>query len=622
MANDLDAGASWERVAAELRACREAQQRAWGNIDNATLGRYLAGELGGEERRQVEQALEALPELRRLTDLVRDVLADCGPAVAPERTLTPAPEPAVRPAPQSALLRFWRRSGSLVSLATAACLLLALGLSMPRLGDAPAAGTAPAPSLDGGLAMRGGAPVFFTAMRPAGPPLPREAAAREDDLARIEQMDRAVVSLEKKGQRKEALVLARQYQEVARKARLEHHPRFAYSLNRVGQLYLEEGDLTAAEPSLQQALAISKQEFGPEHPATVWARNRLAGVYQVALNTPPADRTAVRSVNPGAVTFSGALPTPAAPPAPAVMPKRAEGTPYPAAGAAPNPHSNPYANPYPAGFPPSAAAGAAVNVYHDPRLVSAQNDQKSAAQAVMTARALRERITRLDPHQVRTAVVPVLTKALEESPSEQERQAAARALGQLGPAARDAVPALVARLRSAPTPQEGQVLAHALVQIGPAARGAVENLERMADKDKPVLEACQRLQGREGRIGVNDGGECFSVRTLRKSARAIADLANRAQVELMVETAPDLRPDAVQQARGRLRDMGPRGVCVLIGKVGKDGPDVRVWATEGLRRDGLPTDKLAQAVADHCRRKDYDGALDAAVRFVAERAKK
>src|SRR4051812_22206952 len=39
-----DAGSTWDRVAAELRTCREQQQRTYGRIDNALLGRYLAGE--------------------------------------------------------------------------------------------------------------------------------------------------------------------------------------------------------------------------------------------------------------------------------------------------------------------------------------------------------------------------------------------------------------------------------------------------------------------------------------------------------------------------------------------------------------------------------------------------
>ncbi len=598
MDNDLGDSGNWERVAAELRACREAQQRAWGDIDNATLGRFLAGELGGEERHQVEQALEALPELRRLTDLVRDVLAGGGPEVVP------APEPAARPVTQSALRRFWRHSASLVSLATAAGLLLALGLSLPRLGEAPAAGSARAPSLDGALALRGDSPVFFTALRPAGPPLPPPAPAGADALARSEQMDRAVVSLEKKGRHKEILALAQQYEEVARKAPLEHHPRFAYSLNRVGQLFLQEGDLTAAEPPLQLALAISQRELGPEHPATVWARNRLAGVYQVALNTPPPlGRTAVvRSAPPAVRAFSGAMPTPAAPPTPAaVKPQRAERSPDFTVGAAPILYHHPHSK-----SPPAVA----------------KDDGKNAARVRHTARVLRERIARMGPQQVRTAVVPVLTQALKESPSAQERQAAARALGQLGPAARDAAPALVARLRSAPSSQEGRALADALVQIGPAACDAVKNLEldlkSLSSNGDPLLEACQRLKGPEGRVGINDGGACFSVGALSQSARAIHALADQGGVELLVETAPTLG-DAVQGAKGRLREMGPRGACVLIGK---DGPEVRVWVNDGLRRDGLPTDRLAQVVTDRCRRQDYDGALAAAVRFVAERSKK
>ena len=52
----------WDRVASELRACREAQQQAWGDVDNATLGRYLAGDVTSEERRRIEQELGSHPE--------------------------------------------------------------------------------------------------------------------------------------------------------------------------------------------------------------------------------------------------------------------------------------------------------------------------------------------------------------------------------------------------------------------------------------------------------------------------------------------------------------------------------------------------------------------------------
>src|SRR5205085_2588820 len=83
MPTEREPDGQWDRVASELRAYREAQQRAWGDIDNATLGRYLANEADGAERQRVEHALEELPELRRLTDLVRDVLAGAAPVGVP-----------------------------------------------------------------------------------------------------------------------------------------------------------------------------------------------------------------------------------------------------------------------------------------------------------------------------------------------------------------------------------------------------------------------------------------------------------------------------------------------------------------------------------------------------------
>src|ERR1700722_16008715 len=95
MAIEFDPTEKWGRVASELRAHKQTQQQAWGDIDNATLGRYLAGELSDDERLHIEHALTQLPELRKLTDIVRDVLDDFDPA-AP----VPLPEaPKVLPFP-------------------------------------------------------------------------------------------------------------------------------------------------------------------------------------------------------------------------------------------------------------------------------------------------------------------------------------------------------------------------------------------------------------------------------------------------------------------------------------------------------------------------------------------
>ncbi len=130
----------WDVLAAELRACRAEQQQTWGDLDSALIGRYLAGEVSAEERRQVESAFAEHPELRRMTDLVRDVLNDFDAASPfPEKT-NPNPESAAdRPGPR--LLAFGPRKGSVPgrwrvrqhgALAAAACLLLALGVVLVR----------------------------------------------------------------------------------------------------------------------------------------------------------------------------------------------------------------------------------------------------------------------------------------------------------------------------------------------------------------------------------------------------------------------------------------------------------------------------------------------------------
>jgi len=141
MSTPFEADRQWALVAAELLAGREAQEQAWGSIDNATLGRYLAGEVSANERQVVEAALERHPKLRELTDLVRDVLSDYEPALvaAPAAPIqTPLPAPATlsfRNAQQKKQKRFgsgWAMARQRLALVAAACLLLALGLFLQQ----------------------------------------------------------------------------------------------------------------------------------------------------------------------------------------------------------------------------------------------------------------------------------------------------------------------------------------------------------------------------------------------------------------------------------------------------------------------------------------------------------
>ena len=264
----------WDRVASELRACREAQQEAWGDVDNATLGRYLAGDVTPQERRRIEAELRERPELRKLTDLVSDVLRDCAPAAATNATPATLPFTAARTAPKSAAGR-WRRWAA---VAAAACLLLGLTYTVLPKGAGPAASlqvdlarhspylAAPFPAEPIGDPLgAGGADVksasgTYVAMRPTlgadGPPdgWPPFFAKREDrDARKVGPVQHVAVVL-------------------------------ADGCATLADSYHKHGDLDMAEFSYKLAYDIRGWTDGAEAPPTVEARRNLADVYQTALN--------------------------------------------------------------------------------------------------------------------------------------------------------------------------------------------------------------------------------------------------------------------------------------------------------------------------------------------------
>ena len=68
--------AKWNGIAQQLKQCREAQRKTWGDIDEITVGRYLAGEANPDEIEAVESAMKTYPAVREAVELVRKVLSE------------------------------------------------------------------------------------------------------------------------------------------------------------------------------------------------------------------------------------------------------------------------------------------------------------------------------------------------------------------------------------------------------------------------------------------------------------------------------------------------------------------------------------------------------------------
>lgn len=682
MTSEVDDGSQWERVAAELRACREAQRRAWGDLDNATLGRYLAGDVDTEERRQIESALEALPELRKLTDLVRDVLSETVD-IATERQTTPS-DPTVLPfsAPRASIApsrptaswptrtassRFRQRVG----LAAAACLLLALGVAFPRAAGEAAPRSELALTMSQPVAMRGlvfdampvdvdAKGVLFQGIAGAdAEPTPQ----RGEWLARI---DASVQALEADGKKHEAERLARQY---------------ADNLTRKARHYQEKGDLIRAEPALQQAHTLCARMWGPEDPETARTSNSLALVYEAALNT----------ANPDGYNSGYSYGAHAAGAGNAYLGSNSAPPPSPynqgfAAGTTELIFSAPMGDKLPAQYssssyesaaqPRSAPPGAksaprrTLDTYKVRAAQQAQKARNVAHHAMTTSStafvSLREHLTSQSQVALKTSVVPVLTKALREATSAEERQRLAHALGQLGPAARDAVPVLVDCCRHAKDASErGKLLltfgdmgpaarqavpvlvealqndsptvrdyaARALVQLGPTARYCRTELVKQSADDPLVRDVLFRLDGPEGRCGIDDEVECFSLKAIHEAEHEIRQLASSSQIVLNVSTGPDKvarmpgggdwllersdgpKPnDKKEWEKTHLRTNGEARVYF---RIHKDTTDVQVFVSDTLQKRGLTVARLRSAIEPHLHKKDFDGGLREAVKLVA-----
>jgi hypothetical protein len=129
--NDPDS--QWARVAADLRAYREAQRRAWGDLDDAAIARYLGDEATPEERNRVEQAMQDYPNVRECVEVLREFTAEEALRQEDHAALRDFRREPSRPNRQASSK--WRPASlpSVRRLATytlAACLLVAAGLTV------------------------------------------------------------------------------------------------------------------------------------------------------------------------------------------------------------------------------------------------------------------------------------------------------------------------------------------------------------------------------------------------------------------------------------------------------------------------------------------------------------
>lgn len=69
---------SWERYVAELKQFRDEQERAWGDIDDVTLTRFLCGESTVQEAAEIKRLMADRPAVRETVEIMQELLGQDG----------------------------------------------------------------------------------------------------------------------------------------------------------------------------------------------------------------------------------------------------------------------------------------------------------------------------------------------------------------------------------------------------------------------------------------------------------------------------------------------------------------------------------------------------------------
>jgi hypothetical protein len=553
MANDLlpasEGRDQWDRVASELRACRESQRRAYGDIDSSTLGRYLAGESAAEERAEVEAAIEQHPDLRLLTDLVKDVLGSLEPiAEAPLHQTTPRilsfPAPAARKAPRA----FWRKRGPILA---AAALLLAVGLGLPSLGGLPASpsGRDSLAMAEGrGVASRGGVGGLALGDGPGGGSgLPLAAPDLPDlDLPAAEVGPPNVLQV----------AAAKSNLPAPREARLFYH---------AGERARAQGDYAGAGAYLHKAVkSCEANQLPPQHPDFANALISRADLLEAAINTPDAaDRKDIQL---------GEL-----------RKRISEGSPDLVPDVVPT------------------LAGA-LRFSQDPfrRQKYAEALGKLGPASALALSSLVSRLYRSDIPEERQAVLEAI---LAIGPAARPVVPALQRLaGDLPPRpplghSKGSEKGLVAKGSEAPsfTPPPGVYSSRKPPIVRP-----------LSDREKAqARQIVAALEGPGGMVGVKDLAGCCSVKAAREATDSLKALASHG-VEVQVEVLPPGPRFPTSDPEWRLGRMGERAVIVILDPAEKT---VRLHVSPLLKKEKFPTEDLARAINKALAEHGCDAAL-------------
>ena len=114
--------------------------------------------------------------------------------------------------------------------------------------------------------------IFLGAILGAADPCPAQEA-------RWKALNAQAAQLEKQGKYAEAATAAQEAVRVAEATFGPEHPITSAALNRLGTIYSEMGKFAKAEELLKRALAIGLKALGPDHPGVAAMQNNLAAIY-------------------------------------------------------------------------------------------------------------------------------------------------------------------------------------------------------------------------------------------------------------------------------------------------------------------------------------------------------